>query len=770
MKGWGPALPLVLVAAAAFAARCSGPSEAPCPGAADERGQCRAPCSADGDCLLSERCADGRCIDQSPNRPAILEFSGPRRVEAGAVAELRFRTIFAARVLAGRLDDPSPEVLDTFEGTLEVGPLQEEEVWVLVAESASGRVEATHVIGVGSLTDDVQIERFTVDPTRIASPQDVVLRWSVTGASGPIQIFAGLQPVVETEMEAGEVTWPVERTTAFRLTAPGVPAPAVASATVTVGGSPGALLSFEALPVGPLERERGVLLRWESANGERLVLEEEGSLVIDLDRATGAIDRGAWLVVPNEGENTRYQARLTDLSGAESTRSLSVSVASEADPPFIQSFEVSRDRLDAAGTTPVEVEWVVSPASAQVSLYLDGGVVGAFPSQGRTTVNLASGQSRRLRIEARTPALLAEAERVVWRVVEEDDDNEDFDEAQGLGGSAVAGDVATPVPGTGEADFYAADSVEDGALEVRLLAPCAAGLRITVFDEQRSEIGNATAPTTGTCPEFFVAPTEGRYFIRVDRPLMARADYVLAANVQGPTCGDGQRARSEACDDGNRREGDGCSQMCTIDAGWDYAAALSDTDDAPLPEGTPVSLVPYDVGGDALDEGRAIVDLGNWTFPFFTENYVGFEVHTNGFISFSPFLRQGVKPQPDLDLGIRIPDAIVAPFMRDLRLGPDGRIAIRRYAVGGEPALDVVMDRLQPPGNANARLSAVLTLTRSGQIRIRYPTSGNEGLSGVSGEVGLQLSGPGFRYGSPNCGEICPIERLVGQALTFEVR
>mmetsp|Transcript_122 Transcript_122/g.247 ORF Transcript_122/g.247 Transcript_122/m.247 type:complete len:523 (-) Transcript_122:385-1953(-) len=65
--------------------------------------------------------------------------------------------------------------------------------------------------------------------------------------------------------------------------------------------------------------------------------------------------------------------------------------------------------------------------------------------------------------------------------------------------------------------------------------------------------GNGTLNLTvvATIASSYSAPTVGSFFF-----------------IQSQTCGDGVRSGQEACDDGNRIPTDGCSGICTVEAGW----------------------------------------------------------------------------------------------------------------------------------------------------------------------------------------------------------
>jgi cysteine-rich repeat protein len=687
-------------------------------------------------------------------------------VGEGSNAELRYRTAFAARVVLGREGEPG-RVLEAATGTAEVGPLERTGVWVLAAESPSGRVEAQARIEVEAETrPEVRVTRFEAAPARVPAGTEVRLRWAVENAGGPVRIVAGDDVVVEAGAASGEATWRVERTTAFALSVPGYPRPALASATVVVEDvEPGAIVDFSAVPRGarpPLPRPRGVLLRWETRGGAALELGEAGQSLITFTQPD-ALARGAWLVAPAEGGATTYRARLADGTSSPPTRQLTVRVAEPAPPPTIARFEVTPEVLAGDEATRAEVRWQVSGPSPRVRLLGAGNSVPLSPS-GQRTIALSGERTAILRLEAETDGGLAEARDVVWRVVGEAEDNDRPGDARELDRVAAAGEVRTAGVLADE-DWFEVEAEDGGRLEARLLPPCERGLRLAVFDEQARGLGEATA-TGSSCPRVVVSPTRDSYFVRVDRPgLLARARYRVVLDAVGPACGDGRRAPSEGCDDGGRVPGDGCSAACTVEPGWRYRVDRTEDGLESFPAGAGLRLYAPS-GADPADAGFAVVDLETWTFPFFGEAHAGFAVHVDGYLSFFP--DRGAADLTD-PLGAGAPNALIAPFIADLRVVAGSRVAAAPGRdAAGEPVMDVVFEGLEPKAAPGARVGAVVRLSRDGEIRVVYASDRTNGADAVTVVAGLDAPRGARAVLAPGCdAEGCPFGQLRGSAVVY---
>src|SRR5262249_15846511 len=98
-------------------------------------------------------------------------------------------------------------------------------------------------------------------------------------------------------------------------------------------------------------------------------------------------------------------------------------------------------------------------------------------------------------------------------------------------------------------------------------------------------------------------------------PEDAGVDAYLALDTYGPPrCGDGRILDDELCDDGNDVSGDGCSEDCVLEDGWDCS------------EGGPTHCAPacgdgYLRGDEVCDDGNGIVGDGCSNCLAFDEGY-----------------------------------------------------------------------------------------------------------------------------------------------------
>lgn len=734
-------LPLLLLAA------CSADlPQAPCPsGTVNRDGSCARVCTGDTDCLLSQSCASGVCVAIDVPRPAILSFGGPTEVAAGASFELTFEAALAEALEVRAGAGPGQLVAADARG-LRVDPISATTTFVLVARSASGQVEARHTVRLEGDPNPlpVRVDVFSATPARLDAPGMATLTWTVSNPTGPIRIVAGQDVVVAGGEPSGRVEWKVEQTTAFALSAPGFPSPALASTTVEVAPSAtGRIVAFSATPSTP-QRPRGVLLRWETDSGLAVRLLRDDMTVVMETRAP-LVRQGAYVVaMPNDGAKTRWTLVLEDESGEVERRTLEVEAAM-APPlaPRIVDFDVNLDRTERRSTT-LNVSWAAEPATAQVRLLTDDGsrTVG---QRGQLQLDVTVERNLALVLEVTTPGGVAEARRVVARLRDEGEENDEPDEARELEERSAAGTVSGPR----DEDWFWTRVPSGGQISVRSLPPCASGLRLRVEDAQGQLLGQGTA-RNGGCVEV-EAPTSGDIYLRVDRAgLSLRADYAVLVDARGPVCGDGRVGGNETCDDGNRLAFDGCSARCTIEPGYAFEV---DVVGSPGPTDTNQALPLWPDAG-AVDAGWAVVDLGQWLFPFFGESYAGLEVHVDGFISFT----RAISGRPDHEAISLFDDA-------GWRLGSGGRVSARTVSREGEPAVVLGwVGLVRADGQGPFRLEA--ELRRSGEIRVRYP----EGLTGTNAFVGLRPRSGAEVIPEACNGAGCTGSELAGREIRYRPR
>lgn len=746
-----------LLVVALAACEGSNPADAPCPDGSTPDGACAAPCGSDADCLLSEVCVDGYCAGLPVPRPLIERFEGPAAVVVGASAELSFEVAFADTVRFGPEGQVSAELAPSA-GAITVGPLEAQTTYVLIAESPTGSVEARHTVGVECepTEDPVRILSFAVDRARVPAGTEVELSWTVEHATGPIRLSAGSQALVTDGGLTGTARYVVEASIAFALSAPGQPSPALATLTVVVeDADPPALALFEAVPNGsasPLARTRGVLLRWSGQNGAAMELLEGASSLVQLSAKP---NRGAWLVAPPVGQ-TRYSAVLSQ-GTVEARAEATVQVAEAGVAPEIRSFAGSEEVLDRVGATEVSLGWDVVPANAQVTLRWGQNVESGLGAIDRYDARIRSERSVVFELEARTAAGVDTARWTVWAPAYERESNDARRNAQDLNDVAVQGVLASSMVYR-DVDWFEVDATGGARVEVRFTG-CDDGLRAVLFDANDQEVARGTA-SNGSCPQLDLQNPTGEVAVRLDGTAVdLYSDYEMIFEVVPPECGDGAVASTEACDDGNRVGGDGCSSACTIEPGFDYAVEeIMATEPAPATD--TLLLHPYAAGGDAQDAGRGVVDLGTWTFPFFGEAHAGFEVHADGFVGFFPV----ASPSTSSPVGPGGPNAFIAPFLWDLRLGSQG--ALRAGVSDGGAVVE--LSGLELSTDASSQLDATVELRPTGEIILRY---GQLSASADAILVAGIESPRGARFVAvPGCEEGCTPSQLSGRSFRFTPR
>ena len=121
-------------------------------------------------------------------------------------------------------------------------------------------------------------------------------------------------------------------------------------------------------------------------------------------------------------------------------------------------------------------------------------------------------------------------------------------------------------------DEYTITFTNDVALSGSLTANSTGDdLDFYVIDGAGAEVFSAAAEGDETWTGAAIAA--GSYTLRVKAYTDATIGYVLALSVECVVCGDSAIAGDEQCDDGGTTAGDGCSDTCQIEFGFDCGAA-----------------------------------------------------------------------------------------------------------------------------------------------------------------------------------------------------
>ena len=737
----------------------SDPEEAPCPSGQERAGQCVRTCQTDNDCLLSQRCEVPFCVGLEGSRPVILEFSGPDRVGIDQSAQLVFRSAFgtARRLLSS---DGSTQLLAVDSGTVTVGPLMQRTTFDLEVENPEGVATAQLVVDVMPVAPVVAITQFQASPDRFGEDGgEVRLIWRVENTTADIEIFANSQSIFSSSELSGELLWPITETTDFELVAPGFPVPARQTVRVGVDLDPPTITAFEALVEPPLLRDQGVLLRWTIEGASQVRLEQDNQTLVVFTTTTSEA-RGAWLVAPNQQSTTGTMYRLSAFASLTSSTSQMLSL-SPVHLPTIDSFTLSPEFI-GSGEATVSAAWRVSPPSSLVFLQRAGELQELRQPSGRQDYDHEDRGGIRLHLEAENPAGTVVERRVTYRFESGSSNLNSLDTRP----IAVRGSVRN----MNGIDEFVIQPPIDGQLRAFCLDTCRDGLAIDLFNSLGAVVSSTVVGQNFT-PEVSIQPTADTYTVQVAAGSPGQAfEYEIAFDVQQPACGDGVITTQllEACDDGNLVNGDGCNDQCQVEPGWSYSTRLQPLADIALPVGTPIELVPYVSGGDGAELGRAAVDIGSWSFPFFGASYRGFEVHTRGYITFYPDVSEG-RTLVEVAQGPGAPNAFIAPFLRDdLRLASDGQITVEPISgPGGSRAIEIAFDGLESLALEGSRLVAIVRLDEFGGIQIRYP-AGVSDLGGLQGRAVVESPRGLERFTPSICEPSCAVSALEGQELIFE--
>ncbi len=132
----------------------------------------------------------------------------------------------------------------------------------------------------------------------------------------------------------------------------------------------------------------------------------------------------------------------------------------------------------------------------------------------------------------------------------------------------------------GDLDLFSIDVVDGGSLRASLsdgMGGCSAPHKVEmrILDGTLQPIVTAATAQNG-CPALdpkvqtaVASLAAGTYYVELHNVGIAEVDYVLDMAASAPSCGDGivQVQLHEQCDDGNSAPGDGCSDMCRLEAG-----------------------------------------------------------------------------------------------------------------------------------------------------------------------------------------------------------
>ncbi len=704
----------------------------------DAQGQCRSACQSDSNCLLSESCLGGICVARSFELPTVLVLeAAPLTVLSGGTAVISYLVQGADRVemLVITPGVPNPVAQDL--GNAEFGM----ESISRITEETTVRIEAWkgEQLGFKELTiqvrqagNDVAITDFNADANVVMLGQTVTLAWQTVNASQVILSIDGNTANASLGAQGSFTHQPTQDTT-YRLVADGPGGPAQRELTVAVVVEPmeGPQVTDIGITPGSRTIREGdnAVLWWSATDADRVVV-STGQEVEYLTEQPDLIGNGAWLVSPEAGQHQyKVQAQAPGLPASERRKTLTVEPRSPR--PVIVGLDVSPDVFfGPAEAEDVTVTWRVQPESAEVELVWPGGRHVAVGS-GQYTVRLRSDQTTRFDLNVSDPDEGLSDTRPAFALAgRPEEENNDFRHRSNaltdqvrfgtfLGSEGVPRDFV---------DWYEVDVQEDGGLYVavdffapNMSSPCPMGLVLELYDLNLGGViasdRNANGPA---CRDLsMVELPAGRYKVKLNLSVasseIVTEPYAIAGITFGPRCGNGKVEAGEECDDSETEFGRECTPGCNYASSHDYEVGQDREPAASAPSGALQTIFEGYGQGDPSDAGYATVELP-FAFPFFGRTFHGVGIFTDGYLSFLPRRREA--PFEPLDfVGPAFPNAVVAAFAADLKIGPGG--GVRTWVQGKRFIID--FDGFvfaEQPGAAI--LSAQIQLYENGDMAIVY--------------------------------------------------
>jgi hypothetical protein len=212
----------------------------------------------------------------------------------------------------------------------------------LTVKDTQGAQGTERVTVTTKAAPQVQVVRFTANPTSIASGQASTLAWQVENADS-VEI-SGLGAV---NPQAGTTSVSPTQTTTYTLTARNAGSEINESVTITVTQqAQPAVLSFQANPTSITPGQASTLI-WQTQNADQVTISGIGSVA----------QNGSTSVSPSE--TTTYTLTATNPQG-QTTATVTVTVASSS-APVVASFTATPAQISAGGTSTLN--WQVTNAT-----------------------------------------------------------------------------------------------------------------------------------------------------------------------------------------------------------------------------------------------------------------------------------------------------------------------------------------------------------------------------------------------------------------------
>jgi cysteine-rich repeat protein len=725
-------LPLVLIACKASEV---GPGSCPT-GTAQVDGVCRATCTADGECLVSEFCdpAPKVCLPEPLTDAAKVKVFevDPVPVARGGRVTIDFAVVSADRIRIDVLweDGSTQALLDSgseYFGTKVLEGVGLNGTAQLVATRNGVDIVRTRAI---ELDDGMpRIDEFKTEPGRVNAGESVTISWKVSNSADPIDIsIEGGAVLVAGAAAEGSIDQPVFERTTFLLTSGALSARATVEVNA-VGVEP-QILSFDLLGPAPALHDYPVGIVWSTANAVevRLIVDQQPAFTT---RWPADVDFGGVPAILPPGY---HQLRLEASGNGKTVSSPEHTVLFVSNqPPEIVRFDYPTFAF--GNGQDLTVSWSIFPYDRDLTFAFFGWLDRAF-----SPVNLEDQASRTppgysvtAVLLAESPAGIAEMRASTFALAGEVEPNDEQSSAVEMNGYAIEATTSAL-----DMDYYSAGFLlPDQTVIATLYGDCPLGLALTMAEENGPGLTYVSA-FDGDCPRLsYTARAQLRAFLSVWHSVAdvsAAVPYTISAEVRDPICGDGNVSAAEQCDLGDRINGDGCSANCENEELVHYE----------LIDSGPIALEPRPPDARAIDfhaypnGGGIPAEHGFGTLPlpagftFFERTYYALLVHADGFVSFVPDFLGAFEPQRPLEVGP--PNELIALFGGDLRPTVGG--GVYAWATGGG-GIAIEYESFVLVGNPASRLTGRILLEPDGRIRLAYLSLENIGTGDLL-DAGLQ--------------------------------
>lgn len=737
----------------------------------DAQGLCKVACQSDSTCLLTETCQSGICVATTFELPTVvLLTAAPLTVLSGETATIRYLVQGADRVemLVITPDVPNGTASDL--GSEEAGT----QGISRITQDTTVRIEAWkgEVLGFKEVTiqvrqvgNDVAITEFKSDADMITAGEAVTLSWQTVNAA-QVTLSANGR-VVNGSLAAADTfaDQPLVDTT-YRLVAEGPGGPAQRELTVAVvveSGDGPHVTDIGLTPASRTIREGDNAVLWWSAVDAERVLVAAGQNVEYLTQQPELIGNGAWLVSPGPGQH-QFKVRAEAQNEMPSELRKTLTVQPRPERPTIVSLSVSPDVFAPdREQQPVTVTWQVQPETADVELVWGNGGRYVTTGSGQHTVTVRAEATIRFDLNVYAPEGLSETRPAFALAGEAEEENNDLRNRSNALTDQVRIGNFYETDGTPRdfVDWYEVSVPQDGGMYVAVdflagpggQAPCPQSLVLEVFD--RNLGGQLAVDRTANglaCRDIsLVELPAGLYKVKLSLPVAGNEivvePYGIAAITFGPRCGNGAVQAGESCDDGETQFGRECTPGCEFAESHDYETSEDTEASASIPQGASHPIFEGYGQGDPSDAGYATVELP-FEFPFFGRTFHGVGIFTDGYVSFLP--RGANAPfEPSDFAGEVFPNAVIAAFAADLKIGPGG--AVRTWVQATAEGKRFIIDfdgfvSAQQPGGGT--VSAQIQIYENGDMAVVYrelnvgPTLLIEaGIEGPDGRIGYLPAG-----------------------------